>query len=320
MNRFYLMLITLLTLAGMAMAQSQTQSGGQQQQQPPPQQPQPQQQQPQPQFGIPGQEPPAPQPQQGKPQPQAQTQEEFDAFQKAGTTPELDAALVAAEEFALQYPQSELRTLLYQNLMHRYQEANDAENTVAMGRKVLEVEPDNPTAAVTVATVLAERTRETDLDREERLTEATRLAKLAIEKVDTGMIIPAGTPPDRVQLAKHTLLAMAHGALGTIEMQRENHAGAEEHLRVATGFDKAQPDPVLYLRLSVALDHQKKFQDALQAAERSLQIAGEGPVANLARQQRDRLSKLGAGGAPQPAQQEQPAPTAPQPQPVPPPQ
>jgi tetratricopeptide (TPR) repeat protein len=293
MKRFHLILVTLLALAGSAVAQTQ-----------------------QPVVGLPTQET-APQQQHGRPQPMAQTQEEFDAFQKAGNTSSLGEAVAAADAFALQFPQSELRTLLYMNLMHRYQEENDAENTVAMGRKVLEVEPDNPSAAVTVATVLAERTRETDLDRDERLAEASRLAKLAIENADTGMIIPVGTPTERVELAKHTLLAMAHGALGTIEMQREDHAAAEEHLRAATGFDKAQPDPVLYLRLSVALDHQKKYQEAHAAADRSFEIAGgQGPVANLARQQRDRLSRLMAAGT-QP-QQPQPAPTAPQPQPVPP--
>lgn len=274
-----------------------------------------QQQPPQPAPGA--QEPAAAPAQQGKPQPQAKTQEEYDSFLQAGTTPGLAEAEAAAEAFASEHPESELRALLFQNLMHRYQEANDAEKTVAMGRRVLEFESDNPTAAVTVAAVLAERTRETDLDREERLEEAIRLAKEAINNVRASLVIPPGTPPERVEQVQQTVLSMAHGAVATVLMQKEEHAAAEEHLRAAVGFERAQPDPVLYLRFSIALDHLKRYDEALRAAERSLQLAGDGPVAPLARQQRDRLAKLASG---EPLQQQQQAPpTAPQPKPIPPP-
>lgn len=297
MKRLFLILPAMLALSVLAVASPQL-----------PQTPQAQQ---------PAQEAQDPAATPGKAQPQAKTQEEYDSFLQAGTTPGMEEAVAAAEEFARTHPESELRGLLFQNLMHRYQQADDADNTVAMGRRVLEFEPDNPTAAVTVATVLAERTRETDLDRDERLQEASRLAETAIKSVRTSLVIPPGTPPERVEEVQQTVLAMAHGAMATVLMQKEDHAGAEEHLRAAVGFERAQPDSVLYLRYSIALDHLKKYGEALQAAERSLQLAGDGPVAPLARQQRDRLSKL-ASGEPLPQQQQAP-PTAPQPKPIPPP-
>jgi tetratricopeptide (TPR) repeat protein len=245
-------------------------------------------------------DPAAAPPPQGKPRPQAKTQEEYDAFLSAGTTANLAESEAAAQKFAADYPESELRGLLFQNLMHRYQEMDNAAKTIEMGRLALKADPQDPTSAVTVAAVIAERTRQTDLDRDERLAEAVRLSRVAIDNVHTGLIIPPGTPSDRVEEVKQNLLSMAHGTLGTVLMQQNDYSAAEEHLRAAVGYDKAQPDAVLFLRLSVALDHQKKYREGLEAAERALQLASEGPVAALARQQRDRLTKLAAEPAPAP--------------------
>ncbi len=69
--------------------------------------------------------------------------------------------------------------------MHAYQSANKADQMMEMGRKVLKLDPDDPEASVGVAQVLAERTRDTDLDKDQRLDEGTKLAQHSLETVDT---------------------------------------------------------------------------------------------------------------------------------------
>src|SRR2546430_1746340 len=112
---------------------------------------------------------------QGKRPPQAKTDAEFAAFNAAiANTNDPATVEKAADDFAAKFPDSELRTLLYEAAMQRYQRANNADKMMEMGRKVLKIDPDDPTALVGVAQVLAERTRDTDLDKEQRLDEAMK--------------------------------------------------------------------------------------------------------------------------------------------------
>src|SRR4051812_6457616 len=73
----------------------------------------------------------------GKRAPQAKSQEEYKAFQEAVAKPDPAAQEQAANAFATQYPQSELRAPLYQQVMLQYQNANNADKTVEIGRKAL---------------------------------------------------------------------------------------------------------------------------------------------------------------------------------------
>jgi hypothetical protein len=235
-------------------------------------------------------------------QPQAKTQEEYKAFQEASAAADAAAAEAAANSFAQKFPDSELRFLLFQRAMGLYQNANNAEKTVEMGRKVLQTNAANPIVLVTVATVLAERTRESDLDKDERLAEASKDAQSAINNVDAALptLMPPGTTPDRIQSTKEMVLSMGYAALGNVELAKNNYPGAEANLRKAVELGKNQPDPVNWLRFSVVLDHLGKYKEALDAANKAVELAPpDSPAANLAKQERERLMKLtgAAGGA-----------------------
>ncbi len=285
-------LLTILVAAAAA------QSSGTQQQQPTPNAPSASGAQSQPSTPA---APAAPQAAPGtKAPPQAKTQEEYTAFQQAFAKTSPQELETAANEFAAKFPQSELRGLLYLKAMREYQGVDNADKTVELGHKALATDPNNPEALVTVSTVLSEKTRETDLDRDERLNEAVKEATLALQTIDTDLAAPATAPPERVAAVKNTLRAMAYAALGTVEMTRKNLPAAEMNLRKSTEMSTVQPDPVTWLRLSVVLDQQKKYQEALAAAEKAVEYSASMPQANnLAKIERDRLQKL--VGAAQPA-------------------
>jgi len=255
----------------------------------------------------------------GKSMPQAKSQDEFKAYQDAVAKTNPAEVETAADAFAAKFPDSELRPLIYRKAMYDYQNTNNAEKTVAMAKKMLALDPNNPEALVTYATVTAQSTRETDLDRDERLNEATANANKALQTIDTDLLIPANAPPDRVEAYKKSMRAMAYDALGTVAMVKKDYPAAETNLRKSADLN-AQPDPVTWLRLSVALDQQKKYPQALEAANKAVQYSADSPQANnLAKMERDRLQKLVSapgGGA---ASASSPAPTAPSPTPVTPP-
>lgn len=243
-----------------------------------------------------------------KTQPQAKTQEEFKAYQDAVGKPDPASMEQAANAFAQQFATSELKGPLYQQVMLQYQNANNGDKTVEVGRKVITEDPENAIALVTVAAVLANRTRESDLDKEERLGEAKKDAGQAIELINSGKGIPGGYPADRVETFKNTILSMAYAAQGQAEFVNNNFAGAEQDLRKSTSIPGVQPDPVTWFQLTLALDRQSKYADALTAANKCIEISSGHPVNNYCTQERDRVQKLAANPS-----STKPAPTSPQP-------
>lgn len=288
-------LLAMVAASGMALAQT-----GNAQQQPAGQTglAKPAQGQPAQGQATPGQAAPAPA---GKHQPQAKSQEEFKAFQDVVAKPDPAAMEQAANAFAQQYPNSELKSPLYQNVMLQYQNANNGDKTLELGRKTLGIDPDNVVALVTVASVLANRTRETDLDKEERLSEAKKDANHAIEIINGPEGVPPGVPPERAEAYKNTILAMAYGALGQAEFVSNNFPGAEAALKKSTGFSGIQPDPISWFQLTLTLDREGKYADALQAANKCVEVSAGHPVNQYCVQERDRVQKLAANPPAKPA-------------------
>jgi len=232
--------------------------------------------------------------------PAAKTADEFAAYNAAVTNPDLAAAEKATDDFAQKYTQSDLRGLLYSNIMRRYQQQNDSEKTLEMGRKVLTYEPNDPVALVMTATVLAERTREGDLDREERYDEALKYAQRALESTKTDLLVPANATAEQIDSAQKVLESMAHSAIGMVDLNRKNDPAAAQEFQQSIALSSpGQVEPLTYLRLALAQDHQKQYPQALQSANKAVENSpANSPVAMLAKQEVDRLSKLTGTGAP----------------------
>lgn len=232
--------------------------------------------------------------------PAAKTTDEFAAYNAAANNPDAAAAEKAADDFAAKYPQSDLRGLLYSNIMRRYQQANDSEKTLDMARKVLTYEPNDPVALVMAATVLAERTREGDLDREERYDEAIKDAQKSLETVNSDLMVPSNATPEQIESAKKVLQSMAHSAIGMVDLDRKNDAEATQEFQKSIALSTpGQVEPLTYLRLALAQDHLKQYPEALVSANKAVDSApANSPVQMLAKQEVDRLSKLTGTGAP----------------------
>ena len=237
---------------------------------------------------------------QGKRPPQAKTQPEYDAFQAAVGINDPAALEKAANDFAAKFPDSELRIVLYKAATRAYQSANNADKTAEVGRKVLALDPDDPEALVMVANVLAERTRDTDIDKDQRMDEAMKMAQHATQTIDTDIGAPPGTSQDKLDAYKSLLRSNAYSIIGTLEFNQGKFPAAEADLRKSVDAFPSQPDPVVVLRLALTLDKQGRYPDALKEANRAVDMTQENTtVGGLARKERDRLVQLN-GGTPTP--------------------
>jgi tetratricopeptide (TPR) repeat protein len=231
--------------------------------------------------------------------PQAKTQAEFDAYKLAMASTDVAALEKAADDFATKFPDSELRVLIYQNAMRLYQNANNAEKTEAMGRKVLGIDGDNPEALVIVSEVIAERTHDSDLDKDQRFGEAITMAHKAMQTIETDISVPAGTPQEKIDAYKAGLRSNAYSILGTIDFKKENYAGAQENLQKSIDAYPSSPVAVDVLRLALALDKQGKYPEALKVANRAVELTQDNTaIGTPARHERDRLQQLTGGAAP----------------------
>jgi tetratricopeptide (TPR) repeat protein len=240
----------------------------------------------------------------GKRLPQAKTQPEFDAYNTAIANQKDPAAMEkAADDFATKFPDSELRGLLFKAAMRGYQNANNGDKMLEEAQKLLKVDPDDPEALIASAEVIAERTRDTDLDKDQRYAQASKNAQRALETIDTDVPTPA-LPPNATQSQvdalknqmesyKELLRSSAYSILGTVQYDQEKYLDAEGYFRKSIDAYPSQPDPVVVLRLALALDKQGKYQEALVQANKAVDLTQDGTNAgSTARHERDRLMQL----------------------------
>lgn len=236
----------------------------------------------------------------GKRPPAAKTQPEFEAYKAAVAQADPAALEKSADDFAAKFPDSELRAMLYTTAMQHYQQANNTDKMMDMARKVLSIDPDDPAALVELAQALAERTHDTDLDKDQRLAEAKKNAEHALVTIDTD-IPTSGYPPEQLVAFKNFLRSEAYVILGTLSFKASNWPDAELNLRKSIEALPQQPDPVAVFRLAVALDMQNKLPEAMKYADQAVDLTKDRPdsgVGKAARDEKDRLTKLSGGSAP----------------------
>lgn len=249
---------------------------------------------------------------------QAKTQAEYKDYNAAYAVSGGAPMEKAADEFAAKYPDSELRAFLYSKAVHEYQSENNPDKMLAVGEKVLKLDPDNTIALVLTATVLSDKLNSDDPSSGKTAEEIKQKALRAIQTVDSAFAPPANATAEQIATYKNTLMSMAHSALGITDLKTHDDAGAEKELKAAAELGRATPDPYVWYHLALAQDHQDKTADALASVEQALRSVGSNAeLAKLAASERERLVIImkSTGNSPPAGSppQAQPSPT-PQPQ------
>jgi tetratricopeptide (TPR) repeat protein len=105
-----------------------------------------------------------------------------------------------------------------------------------------------------------------------------------------------------VDAYKRFLRSSAYAIVGTMQYNKDNFKDAEDSFRKSIDAFPTQPDPVVVLRLALALDKQGKYPEALKEVNRAVELTANdasSSVGTYARQERDRLVQL-TGGTPAP--------------------
>ena len=209
-------------------------------------------------------------------QPNFKSQEEIEAFiavQNAATVQERASAAAA---FLAGYPDSEAAGLAAYMAMLSYQQLNDFENMLLYGDMVL---TNNPAPGVEAGTLISlagaipTRTREFDLDKEEKLAKAEDYAKKAMGLIPTLAKMDPNMTDDEWLATRKEFMSQCHEALGSVAMKREDFTGAEGSFRQSLEMS-ANPVPFTVYNLAVALSKQGKNEEASQEADRCSAMGG----------------------------------------------
>jgi len=230
--------------------------------------------------------------------PQPKTQAEYDEFKAASSLNDPAKLEAAATDFAQKFPDSELRSFLFQQAMGEYQAANNTDKALEMARTVLKFEPYNPVALLTAAQILAERTRDTDLDSKDRLAEADSDARIAI--LHAGDIAqPPNLTPEKFASAMAQLRGTAHEVIGNVAFKRLDYFSAVKEYNAAAAEEKEHTDAVVWLRLAVANDKSGDYSAATQAVIKAITASEPGSqLRQLAEKEQSRLTKLSSTTTP----------------------
>jgi tetratricopeptide (TPR) repeat protein len=222
----------------------------------------------------------------------AQTQEEFEAYQRAANEPVLARADAAAQDFAIRFPESDLRAALFQALMLKHQVANDAPGALADAERVLLIDPQNVVALVTSANILAERTPPGKPDSSQRLDQALRFAQRAIANIEAGFVSPPRASADEAARYRATLLSIAHAAAANVYLLQTNYVAAEKEFATAVALVPA--NALALYRLAVAQHQQKRYGEALENVNKAIVAANEAHdllLVQRAKQEQSTLAK-----------------------------
>jgi hypothetical protein len=242
--------------------------------------------------------------------PKPKSQKELDALLAVQNAATPDAKYAAVEDLLSKFADTEFKSWALMNAAAAAQGANDYEKMVIYGERTLEADPKNFQVMLMLSSGMAQRTREHDLDKEEKLKRSEELANNALEAIKTAAKPPQLTD-EQWEAGKKDAMANAYEALGLAAMVRKNHEGAAKHFQTAIDTS-ASPEPTTMVRLAATYNQLKKPDEAIAVLDKLNAIPDLHPqVKAVAQSARNEAIKLkGGAAAPAPAQTPTPAPPA----------
>ncbi len=234
-------------------------------------------------------------------QPKPKSQKEIDAIMAIQNAADPDGRIKAAESLIHNFADTEFKEFALQLETISYQQKNDFENMVITGERTLDVNPDNVVVLVTLAESIPQRTREFDLDKEEKLTKSEKYAKKAQAVIPNLAKFNPQISDDDWAGYKKSAMAQTHEALGMVAFIRKDYPAAEKAFQASLDVSP-QPDPTVLYRLGMTYGAESKYDDAIAMLDKSIAAGGvKMGGRDLAAEQKAVVMKAKAAGGNKPA-------------------
>lgn len=227
--------------------------------------------------------------------PAPKSKAELQAVQAMFATKDPDSRIKAAEALLDKYADTEFKATALFLEAASYEQKNDYDKMIVYAERTLEADPKHYAAMLMLARAIAMRTREFDLDREEKLTRAEKYAKTAMELLKDAAKPNPQITDEQWAAGKKDYMAQAHQALGYSAEVRKNYDVAIAELKQAIEDD---PDPIAMVRLAQVYNRAAKPDDAIALLEKVMAMPDLHPsVRQLAQAEKVRAMQIKSGGA-----------------------
>jgi tetratricopeptide (TPR) repeat protein len=202
-----------------------------------------------------------------------------------------DDKIKAVDALVEKFPTTVYKAFALEQEAEAYQQKGDNAKAIVYGEQALMTEPTNFDAENLLANVLAATTRDTDLDKEEKLTRADKYAHDSLETLKTAPKPPifGNMTDDQWTKSKAQAQALAWQALGNVALIRKK---TEEAVADFQKGIEANPDPVLMIRTGRALLTAKKPDEAIVWFDKAL-ASPDAPeqIKNIAKNDKQRAEQ-----------------------------
>ncbi len=200
-------------------------------------------------------------------QPKPKSQKELDGLMAVQNATDADARLAAIEDVLTKFADTEFKPGLLLMAAATCQQKGDQEKMIVYAERALDADPNSYQAMLMLGNAYASRTREFDLDKEDKLNKAEGYAHKAIEALKTAEKPRPDLTDEQWTDAKKQLVSQAHEVLGTVAMVRKKFDVAVTEYKTAMEGDSS-PDPATMVRLASAYTANGKPDDALALLEK----------------------------------------------------
>jgi len=229
--------------------------------------------------------------------PAPKSQKEVDALMaiQNATTP--DARLAAIDNLLTKFADTEFKVFALNMAAATAQVKGDTDKMIIYAERTLEVDPKSYAAMLMLAQAWAARTKEFDLDKEEKLARAEKYAKDSLTSLQTAEKFRPDITDEQWAAYKKDSIAQAHEALGSVALTRKKYDVAATEYKIALE-SASSPDPATMVRLASAYSQSGKHDDALAQLDKVLAIPDVNPqVKQVAQAEKTRIAAAKGSGA-----------------------
>jgi len=220
---------------------------------------------------------------------------ELEALQAVFKAPNPDAKIAAVDNLIAKFKDTEFKAIALGMAAEAAQAKNDSANALIYGNRALEADPNNVQALLLVSGQLAQTTKEFDLDKDEKVKRATKLANDAIVAANAAVKPNPQLTDDQWTSIKKDMVSQAHETLGMLAtVDKKNDVAITEFKTAVDGA--GTPEPAAMLRLAAAYTNAKRFDEGIAMADKVLALPNTPDgLKKFAQDEKARALKLKSG-------------------------
>ena len=223
-------------------------------------------------------------------QPKPKSKAEAEAVNAIITAATPDQKIAAADNLLSKYKDTAFKSLALQLEAEAYVQKGDPTNAIVFGDRAIEADSKNFQALLLVSSQLARMTKEFDLDKDEKLKRATKLANDAIPAIAAAEKPNPQLPDDQWASIKKDLTSEAHETLGMIATVDKKWPAAITEYKAAIDGSGSPPYTAM-VRLMSVYNNDKKYDEASALADKVIAASAPDNLKKIAQEEKARATK-----------------------------